>query len=42
MEICSQEQNDNNECDITEGDYSWSFDTDFENLIVCQNNNFIT
>ena len=42
MEICSQEELDNEECDITEENYSWSFDSDVENLIVCQNGNFIT
>ena len=42
MEICSQEQKDENLCDITEEDISWSFDSDVKNLIVCQNGNFIT
>ena len=40
--LCSQEQIDNNDCDISEDDISWGFDSDIQNLIVCQNDNFIT
>ena len=42
MKLCSQEQIDNNDCDISEDDISWGFDSDIQNLIVCQNDNFIT
>ena len=41
MELCSPELIDNDQCDFSMEDISWEFESDIQNLIVCQNDNFI-